>query len=319
MRELSQFQIFFAVLSAIILFLHALRGFSHEIQKVGGARLSQLIGLLTANRWRGFALGIVTTALVQSSSAVSALALTLVESGVLTFRNSLGVLIGANVGTTATDWLVAWKLTSIGPIFIVLGAFVGTLKGRVRIFGRSLFYFGFIFFSLNIVDTSLAPVRELGAFREWLSQIDHPFLAIGVGALATALVQSSSVITGLAILLVQQGLIQDAIAIPLVMGANIGTTSTALLSSLAMGTLAKRTAIANLGFNLGGVLLFLPLLDFYIAWTLKLSSTPELTVAYAHLIFNVAVSVVFLTILRPYERLLTRWVPTVHSIHSKMG
>jgi Na+/phosphate symporter len=130
-----------AAVSAIVLFLYGLQGFSSELQVVGGETLRRWLGRVTASRWSGFLIGAVATAVVQSSSAITALAVTLVDASVISFRSSLGVLLGANVGTTATAWLVSFKLTGIGPVFIVVGALLSILPARVRVVGKAVFYF----------------------------------------------------------------------------------------------------------------------------------------------------------------------------------
>src|SRR6185369_1135501 len=130
---MTQLQGLTAALSAIVLFLYGLQAFSSELQAVGGNALKSWLGRVTANRLRGFLVGAFATAIVQSSSAITALAVTLVDAEVISFRASLGVLLGANVGTTATAWLVSFKLTGIGPAFIVLGALVSMLPSRIRV------------------------------------------------------------------------------------------------------------------------------------------------------------------------------------------
>jgi phosphate:Na+ symporter len=146
---MSAVQFAFTVISAILLFLHGLQGFSHEIRTAFGDSLTRVMARFTKNRFRGFAVGAVFTALIQSSSAATALTVALVDAGTITLRGSLGLLMGANVGTSSTAWLVSFKLIGIGPYFIVLGALVGFVPHKSRIFGKVLFYFGFIFFALR--------------------------------------------------------------------------------------------------------------------------------------------------------------------------
>jgi phosphate:Na+ symporter len=160
---MSAVQFAFTVISAILLFLHGLQGFSHEIRTAFGDSLTRVMARFTKNRFRGFAVGAVFTALIQSSSAATALTVALVDAGTITLRGSLGLLMGANVGTSSTAWLVSFKLIGIGPYFIVLGALVGFVPHKSRILGKVLFYFGFIFFALDLLSSSLAPLREYPA------------------------------------------------------------------------------------------------------------------------------------------------------------
>lgn len=302
---MSEFQIALSVLATVVLFLYGLQSFSQEVQHQGRERLRDALARLTGNRYSGFLLGAVFTALVQSSSAVSSLAVSLVNAGALSFSGSLAVLLGANVGTTATAWLVSFKLTGIGPFFIVLGALLSVLPGPLRVAGKSIFYFGLIFFALDLISLALVPVKNDPRLLMLLAAVDTPLAGVLVGLLVTALVQSSSVVTGL-VLLVAQGSMDVHTAIAIIVGANAGSTGTALLASLPLSSTAKHTALANLLFNLGGVLLYLPLLPLFSGALLRLALDPAMTVALAHLIFNCSIALLFLPLLGPIARLPAR-------------
>ena len=207
---MSNLRVLLSIASAIVLFLYGLGAFSQEIQTVGGETLRKWLGRLTERRWQGLLLGALATAIVQSSSAVTALTVALVDAGTMSFRSSLGILLGANIGTTSTAWLVSLKLTSIGPFFIVFGTLLSALPIRFKILGKAAFYFGFIFFSLDVVSFTLKPLAQNAVFAEILSQSRAPFLGVLAGAIVTAIVQSSSITTGLCILLVQQNLLAPA-------------------------------------------------------------------------------------------------------------
>jgi Na/Pi-cotransporter len=298
----------FAAISAVILFLYGLQGFSRELQEIGGARLKLWLERVTASRWRGFLVGAVATAVVQSSSAITSLAVTLVDSAVISFRASLGVLLGANVGTTATAWLVSFKLTGIGPVFIVLGALTSALPSRWRMAGKAIFYFGLVFFALDLISSTLGPLRDQPLAREWLAKATTPWLGVLLGLVFTALVQSSSVTTGLAIILVQQGVLPPEAAIPIVIGANVGSTSTALIASLTMSATARASAIAGLLFNAAGVLLFFPFITPFSRWVITEFERPGQAVAAAHLIFNLTIGLLFLLMLNRIEPHLAAWL-----------
>jgi phosphate:Na+ symporter len=301
---MSNFKILLTAISAIVLFLYGLEGFSQEIQRVGGAAFSHLLRRLTESRWRGVMLGAVATAIVQSSSAITSLTVALVDAGTMSFRSSLGVLLGANIGTTSTAWLVSLKLTSFGPFFIVLGTVLSALPTRLRMLGKAAFYFGFIFFSLDLVSFTLRPLAQNPVFAEVLSRSTTPLMGAVAGMLITAIVQSSSITTGLCILLVQQNLMPATAAIPIVIGANIGTTATALVASLKMQKTARRVAVANLCFNTFGVLLFLPFLGAFAVTAVDLTSDPGMAVAWAQLIFNTVMVLTVLLLLRIFQRRL---------------
>lgn len=291
---LTGLQSLFAAISAIVLFVYGLQGFSRELRAIGGDALQVWLGRVTANRWRGFALGAVATAAMQSSSAITSLTTVLVDASVIPFRASLGVLLGANVGTTATAWLVSLKLTSIGPFFIALGALLSALPKGLSVAGKSVFYFGLIFFALDLISVELKPLAASPIFIEWLSLAQAPWLGIATGLIFTAVVQSSSVTSGVAILLVQQGVLPAEAAIPIVIGANVGSTSTALLASVGMNAVGRATAIANLLFNAVGAIVYFPFLQPFAHAMVNLASDPGLAVAWAHLIFNLTTGLVFL-------------------------
>ena len=301
---MSNFSLLLAVVSAIVLFLYGLEAFSHKIQRVGGASLRDLLGRLTESRWRGVLLGAVATAIVQSSSAITSLTAALVDAGTISFRSSLGVLLGANIETTSTAWLVSLKLISIGPFFIVLGTALSALPTRFKMLGKAAFYFGFIFFSLELVSFTLKPLAQNPVFAEVLSRSSTPLMGVLSGMLITAIVQSSSITTGLCILLVQQNIMAATAAIPIVIGANIGTTATALVASIKMQKTARRVAVANLCFNTFGVLLFLPFLKTFAVKVLEFAGEPGMAVAWAQLIFNVVMTTTVLLVLQIFQRRL---------------
>jgi phosphate:Na+ symporter len=302
--EMSSLRVFLASVAAVVLFLYGLEAFSNEIQRAGGATLKTWLGKLTESRWRGVLLGAVATAIIQSSSAVTSLTVALVDSGTMSFRSSLGVVLGANVGTTSTAWLVSLKLTSIGPFFIVLGTLISALPTRFKMLGKVAFYFGFIFFSLDVVGFTLKPLAHNPVFTEVLSRSSTAETGVLAGLIVTAIVQSSSITTGLCILLVQQNLMPVTAAIPIVIGANIGTTATALVASIRMQKSARRVAIANFCFNTFGVLLFLPFLTRFARKVVELAGEPGTAVAWAQLIFNVLMVMSVLLLLRLFRRRL---------------
>jgi len=299
---MSDLRILFAAISAIALFLYGLEGFSREIQAVGGETLRKWLGRLTESRWRGVVLGAVATAIIQSSSAVTSLTVALVDTGSMTLRSSLGVLLGANIGTTSTAWLVSLKLTGIGPFFIVLGTALSAMPTRFKVLGKAAFYFGFIFFSLDLVSFTLKPLAQSPLFTEVLSRSSTPMMGVLAGVVVTAIVQSSSITTGLCILLVQQSILPATAAIPIVIGANIGTTATALVASIKMQRTARHVALANLCFNTFGVLLFLPFLGWFAAKVVDFAGEPGTAVAWAQLIFNLVMTLAVLILLRIFQR-----------------
>ena len=293
-----------AGLTAIILFVFGLDNFSKEIQRISGDRFRKFLSDVTKVPIIGVLLGAVVTAIIQSSSATSIIAISLVNAGVLSFKNSLGIIFGANIGTTITAQLIAFKLTAFAPIFIILGFGLSLIKSRYAIFGKAIFYFGFVFFSLNLISSSLAPLQQNPYLVDLLTQPQNPLIAILFGCLFTAVVQSSSVTTGLAIIFTQQGILSLENAVPLIMGANIGTTATALIAVFSMDIAAKKAAMSHFLFNFGGVVLFTPLLFIFGNELNAVKMDSAIALANIHMIFNITTSVIFIIFITPFSRLI---------------
>jgi len=299
----------FSVVAAIMLFLHGLAAFSDEIARLGGERLRTALRRLTSSDWRAALVGAFTTGLVQSSSAITSMAVGLAHNRTLSDRAAFGVMIGANVGTTLTAWLVAMKIVGLGPVFVSLGGLWSLMGPRPwRPYGKSVFYFGLVFLALDLIGQALAPVAQDPAVAEWQALLDSPALALIFGALLTAIVQSSSVVSGLAVLSVLQGLIEPGVAVWLVAGANLGTSSTALLASTALDARARRLALLNTGFNVLGVVLFATLLQPVIHWVLGTTMAPSQQVALVHTLFNLATALIALPMVPYLWPRLERWL-----------
>lgn len=301
-------EIAFGALAGLVLFLYGIEHFSVEIQAVAGERFRAGMGKLTQSPVRGAILGALTTVVVQSSSATTVIAVGLVNAGTISFASSLGIIIGANVGTTVTAQLVALKLTAFAPIFVVLGFVVSLVGRRFSFLGRPIFYFGLVFLALTLVSDAIEPLRTNPQVPQLLARFGSVPLAILVGLLFTTVVQSSSVTTGVVVLLAEAGVLGMEQAIPILMGANLGTTTTSLLASSRMSLHARRAAVGHLIFNLGGVLLFLPFLGPFADLVRSMGGTGAQQVANAHLVFNGVAGGVFLLAVRPLQRLIERVV-----------
>ena len=303
----SNFQIFIFILSAIILFLHALDSFSHEVKLALGRKIQTGLERFANNQYNAFFLGSLFTAIVQSSSAVIGITITLVEAKILSLRSSLGLMIGSNVGTTFTAWMVTLKLTGIGPFFIVLGGVMSYMSGKPKVFGKAIFYFGFIFYSLYLIDLSLEPIKQAPNLKNYMLMVNTPLLALALGTLATAVVQSSSVVTGTLVVLLQQNMIPFDSAVYIMLGSNLGTTAKALLISARFGITAKKAAIANIVLNLSGVLLFLPFMVPFASWVSGFTQDPAKNLAISHVIFNLSTGLPFLIFVGYYEKIVN-WI-----------
>lgn len=292
---MSSFQLLVTAIAAIMLFLYSLQSFSREVRNLGKDRLRRWLAVTTGNRFSGFLLGASFTALVQSSTTVSILSLSLLNAGLMSFPGTLAVLLGAKVGTTLTTWLVSFKLTGIGSFAIIAGTLLSAVPYGVRVAGKSVFYFGLIFLSLDLISTALGPFREDPRLIGWLSAASVPWIGVLAGTAATMILQSSTVTAGLAVVLVQQGVLGTGGAVAILLGANVGTCFTALIAGVPMGKLAKRAAWSYLLFSVTGALVFLPFVTPFTA--LVVTWGGENAVALAHLLFNVVTALMFLPIL----------------------
>lgn len=304
-----QWEYLFAVIPGLILFLYGIQHFSEEMLKIAGKRFSKILAKLTSNRLSSSLLGATVTAIVQSSTATTVIVIGLVNAGILSFSQSLGVIIGANVGTTLTAQLIAFKLTAFAPLFVLAGFVLSVVRWKYSFIGKPLFYFGLVFFSLNLLSIAIEPMRNDPEIVRLFSEHTDIYVLIAVGLLFTVLVQSSSVTTGVVVLLTGSGLIGLWQGIPIVMGANIGTTTTAMIASFRMDLFARRAAVAHLLFNLFGVIIFLPFLVPFIALISNIGGAPANMMANAHLLFNLITAVIFLILLKPFESLILWLIP----------
>lgn len=304
---MSELNIALTAITAIILFLYGLESFSNEIQRISGERFRQFLGNATKIPLIGVIIGAMVTSVIQSSSATSIITMGLVNAGVISFKNSLGIIFGANIGTTITAQLVAFKLTNFAPYIIIIGFLVSIIKTRWSFVGKTIFYFGFVFFSLNLISQAVTPLQSDSRLLQFLTTPQNMFTALMIGAVFTAIVQSSSVTTGIAVIFTQSSLLSLDNAIPIIIGANIGTTVTALMAIINMDISAKRTAMSHLIFNLGGVVLFLPIIPFTGNWFSGME--PAKSLATVHLTFNLVTTIVFTVFVTPFSKLIEKLFP----------
>lgn len=297
-------------MAAIMLFLHGLAAFSDEITRLGGEGLRQFLKRITRTDLRGALVGAVSTAIVQSSSAVTSMATGLAHTSALTHRGALSVMIGANVGTTLTAWLVAIQIDGLGPVFVTLGGLWSIFGLRPwRTYGKAIFYFGLIFLALDLVSQGLAPIAHTSIITDLHNWLDSFVIALLVGTILTAIVQSSSVVSGLAVLVVSQGLVAPEVAVWMIAGANVGTTSTALMASSALDVVARKLALLNTGLNVIGVMLFATVLQPIVQYILATSGLmPVQQVALVHTVFNVVTAITALITLPFVWEKIDHWL-----------
>ncbi|HBM45977.1 MAG: Na+/Pi-cotransporter [Parcubacteria group bacterium GW2011_GWF2_38_76] len=297
---------FFTIIASVILFLFSIKKFSKQIHNLGGDKIKKTLEIATMTPLRGVATGAILTAIVQSSTAVTIILVGLVDVGVITFYNSLGVILGANIGTTLTSQLVAFKIIYFAPYLVVLSFLLEHTNSRYQKYAKAVFYFGLVFLSLFFIMIVTEPLQRNPFILGIFSNISNIYLAVLAGIIATVILQSSSVVSGILILLVAQGFFDFNQAFGIILGANIGTTSTAMITSLIMNASAKKTAIAHLLFNVIGVLLFIPFINRFSAFidTFQLSS--DKSVALAYLLFNLINATLFIFFLNYFHQLINK-------------
>ncbi|MEY8302817.1 Na/Pi cotransporter family protein [Anaerosalibacter bizertensis] len=284
-------EIAFGVFGGLGLFLYGMNLMGMGLQKAAGERLKKLIEVLTNNRLMGVLVGALVTMIIQSSSATTVMVIGFVNAGLMTLNQAVGVIMGANVGTTITAQLIAFNLTDFAPIALGVGVGIWLFTSRksAKDFAEILIGFGLLFMGMDLMGNSLAPLSENPAFKSIMISLNDPFLGVLVGLGLTTILQSSSASIGLLQALAREGLISLNIAFPILFGDNIGTTTTALLSSIGTNKTAKRAAIIHFLFNLIGTIIFMTLLRTPIQ-KVVLALTPgniQKQIANAHTIFNI--------------------------------
>lgn len=302
-----KWQIIAGIIPGLLIFIYGIGHLSHEIQQVAGQRFKKLLRRMTKSPLRGVILGTGATSILQSSSATTLIVVSLVNAGALTLEQSLGVIFGANIGTTITSQLVAFKLTVYAPIFLALGFLISIFGRHYKFLGKAIFYFGLVFFALHLVGQAVDPIKSDPAVMDFFVNLKSPLIGIVVGFVFTILVQSSSVTSGTAVLLGIQGLIGPATAIPIILGANVGTTTTTMLASVGMEPAARRSAFAHMFFNVVGLLIVLPLLPFLLELLAWIGGGIGQQIANGHIIFNVGATIIFLIFLKPFAAVI-RWL-----------
>jgi len=306
--DFTYFQIFLGIISALVLFLYAIDNLSNELQSLASEKFRTVISRVVRNRYVGALVGILTTAITQSSMVVIVTVMTLVNTGVISFTNSLGIMLGTHIGTTVTAQLALVNSATIASILIIVGFVLGLLGKRFRLISKPIFFLGLVLFSLYLVSLSIEPLRGSPEIMHLFSYLSNPILAYVVSAIFTIVVQSSSVVTGMVVILASGGMIPIEVAIPMVLGANMGTSFTALFLSLKLNLYAKRAGIANFLFNLFGTVLFMIFLPSFTLFIVSITDTVGQQAALAHLLFNVFNTTIFLLLLKPFKNLVVKIV-----------
>jgi phosphate:Na+ symporter len=294
------------------LLLYGMQHTGEGLQRLAGARLRQVLTHLTTNRLAALITGAGATALIQSSTATTVMVIGFVQAGLLTLHQAMGIILGADIGTTFTVQLLAFHVYDYALLLVGVG-FALTFLGRRRVFkdlGHAVLGFGLIFLGLKLMMEGMAPLKDNALLAQaLLAFAETPILGIAASAAFAALVASSAATIGLAMALASHGLLTLAGAVPLVLGANIGTCVTALTASLGSTTEARRVAVAHVGFKLLGAAIVVPFLDPFVRLTAASASDPARQLANAHTFFNVGISLLFLPFQSWAARLIIAAVP----------
>jgi phosphate:Na+ symporter len=303
------------LVGGLAFFLYGMEQMSEGLKKSAGNQMRSILRTLTKNRVIGLVVGAFVTMVIQSSSATTVMLVSFVQAQLMTFAQTLGVILGADIGTTVTAQLVAFKLTDYALLMVAAGFCLRMFgkKDSIIHLGEAILGFGILFYGMKLMSTSMAPLRTYPEFIALLKNLENPVTGILFAALFTALIQSSSAFTGIVIVLAQQSLITLEAGIPLILGANIGTCITAGLASIGARREAKRVALAHVLFKVAGVLLLI----FWIGAFANLvrgigshfGSGAARQIANAHTLFNVGIGIIFLPFTGYFAKLILKIMP----------
>src|SRR5699024_10891392 len=299
------------VMGGLGLFLYGMNIMGSGLEKVAGRRLNRLVEVLTTNRFRGVLVGALVTMVVQSSSATTVMVIGFVNAGLMTLYQAVGVIMGANIGTTITAQMIALNLTDYAPIAVAIGVALWTFtsKKKAKNISEILIGFGILFIGMDMMSTGLKPLANHSIFINMIGKLNNPLLGVLAGILLTTIVQSSSASIGLLQALAGEGILSMNIALPVLLGENIGTTTTALISSIGANITAKIAALMHFLFNLVGTLIFMIGLRYPSQWVVTAISPNNIQaqIANAHTTFNI----MHVLIQIPFANLLVKLVETL--------
>ena len=298
------YTIIISIIALVFLFLFFVEKFSYQIETVFKDKIKEGLHKWTKIPIIGAILGFVITSIVQSSTAVSVLLVSMVHSRVLYLAGALSVIIGTNVGTTLTIQLISFKILDLAPYFIILGFFLMKIKSRFQVYGKSIFYFGIVFSSLYLISVITHPLADSSFMTGFASLASNLWLGILIGFLIVNILQSSTITTGIVVVLASQGVLDFSQSLFIILGANIGTTLTAILASLATGKEGKRVALGHFIFNFIGTVIFIPFIPIFSKFILSIPIPLFSQVALSHFLFNFIIAGIFLIFFKYYHKLV---------------
>lgn len=310
---MTYLQIGLTVLAGLVLFLFALNYLSDGLKALSGERLQAHLSRFTRNVFTGILAGIVVTTLLDSSSAVIIMTIALVNARALTFRQAMGVVLGANVGTTFSSQLIAFDIGRWAGLPMLVGflLIVATQREHLRQWGQVILGFGLLFLGLFLMEEAVEPLKKLPHVAEWMKGLENPLRGALVGAGATVLLQSSSATVGMAVVLAGQKLLTLPAGIALMMGAELGTCADTLVASIGRSRAAVKTGLFHLSFNLFSILLGLLLIHPFttLVELISAGAVPERQLANAHVLFNVLGVLMVAPLVPLAAKWMERWLP----------
>lgn len=299
------------VMGGLGLFLYGMNLMGAGLQKAAGSKLKRIIEALTTNRLMGVIIGAVVTMIIQSSGATTVMVIGFVNAGLMTLTQAAGVIMGANIGTTITAQLIAFNVADYAPIAVIVGVSMWLIasKKKYKDIAEILIGVGILFIGMDMMSNGLKPLGDLPAFTNIMISLKRPIFGMIAGFIITTIVQSSSASIGLLQALAVQGLVGMNIAFPILFGSNIGSTTTALISSVGANKTAKRAALIHFLFNLFGTLVFMFVLRYPIEFLVTRISPGNISrqIANAHTLFNI----VNTAIQFPFVNLLVKAVENI--------
>lgn len=306
-------EIVLSVIAGLILFLFAVTKLSESIRFIIGERANEWIQKFTSNTISSVLVGLVVTTLLDSSSAVIIITIVLVNSQILTLRQAMGIVLGANIGTTISSQIIAMDIGKYSPVLLLLGfllLFISKSK-RVNNTGKVIFYFGILFFGLFTMENAVEPLKDEPFFDEWMKKTETPLTGALIGAVVTLAIQSSSATVGMAIILCKKGILSLTGGVAVMLGAELGTCSDTLLATIKGSKQAFKTGLFHITFNLLSIILGLILFNPFIESVKVISNgaSVERTLANAHMLFNIFAVFIFIWTIPLFERVLNKILP----------
>ena len=308
--------VLFEFVGGLGIFLLGIKYMGDGLQKSAGDGLRDILDKFTSNPFLGVLAGIIVTVLIQSSSGTTVLTIGLVNAGFMTLRQAIGVIMGANIGTTVTAFVIGLDIGEYSLPIIAIGCFLLFFfkNQKVNAIGQAVFGFGALFFGLGLMSSGMSPLRSLETFHELtVSMSSSPILGVVIGTVFTMIVQSSSATIGILQGLFAEGAISLKAALPVILGDNVGTTITAIIASIGASVAAKRTAFTHVIFNVIGVFIFLLLLTPFTMFVGYLQTqfnlNPEMTLAFAHGSYNISNTIIQFPFIAMLAWLVTKLIP----------